>query len=149
MTNEFRMIDVVPHGEPMSLLDEIINYTDSSLEAKVTITPDSMFYSEKGVPAWVGLEYMAQAIAAWAGVSARLQGNPVRVGFLVSCRRYESPLDFFPPDCELRITANEIAGEGEGLMVFQCGITGEGCDIQSNLNVFMPSDLSSYLGESV
>ena len=39
--------------------------------------------------AWVGLEYMAQAIGAYAGYTARLRGEPVRIGYLLGTRRYE------------------------------------------------------------
>ena len=148
MKVDYRVIDVVPHGEPMSLLEEITNYTDESLEAAVTIRNSSMFYTNKGVPAWVGIEYMGQAIAAWAGVAARLEGQSVKVGFLVSCRRYESPLDYFPLGSELRVSATRLTGESPGLMVFECAIQGEEFIIKANLNVFMPSDLSAYLGDS-
>ena len=56
MKPDYNIINVVPHGMPMSLLDDIEDYSDTGLVAKVTIRKDSMFCESDGVPAWVGVE---------------------------------------------------------------------------------------------
>lgn len=75
MKPEFSVAQLVPHSGKMSLLDNIVEYGDDWLSAEVCITADSMFADEKGVPGWVGLEYMAQAVAAYAGLQERLNGG--------------------------------------------------------------------------
>src|SRR2546426_3960121 len=80
---------LVPHSGPMVLLDRVVSVDEESLCAEVLIRADSMFCAAGGVGAWVGLEYMAQAIAAYAGYGARLRGAPVKIGFLLGSRRYE------------------------------------------------------------
>ena len=54
----------VPHREPMILIDRITLLKDDYLESEVTIREDSMFLRDGAVPAWVGVEYMAQTCAA-------------------------------------------------------------------------------------
>ena len=145
MSAEYQILDVIPHGQPMSLLDHILRFDEQSLVAGVTIRPDSLFCESDGVPSWVGIEYMGQAIAAWAGVMAREQGDPVKIGFLVSCRRYTSPVSHFPIGSELRVSVRQITENTTGLQVFACKITGEQLEISANLNVFMPEDATAFL----
>ena len=81
---------LVPHAGSMVLLDRVISVEENSLCAEVGIRSDSLFCNADGVGAWVGIEYMAQAIGAYAGYRARLRGEPVKIGFLLGTRRYES-----------------------------------------------------------
>ena len=141
MKTDYNILDVVPHGVPMSLLDNIESYSDKKLVANVTIREDSMFCEPDGVPAWVGVEYMGQAVAAYAGVRARIANQPVKIGFLVSTRRYESLCSHFPIGTSLSVSVNQIADSTIGLQVFICRITGNNIKIQANLNVFLPENL--------
>lgn len=145
MTPDYKIIDVVPHGAPMSLLDSIESYSANGLVASVTITQNSMFFEQNGVPAWVGIEYMGQAIAAWAGVQARLADKPVKIGFLVSSRRYECPEPFFAENERLLVSIQQITDNTTGLQVFECRITSRSYEIKANLNVFMPEDVEAFL----
>jgi predicted hotdog family 3-hydroxylacyl-ACP dehydratase len=138
---DYNILDVVPHGVPMSLLDNIESYSDKKLVANVTIREDSMFCEPDGVPAWVGVEYMGQAVAAYAGVRARIANQPVKIGFLVSTRRYESLCSHFPIGTSLSVSVNQITDSTIGLQVFICRITGNNIKIQANLNVFLPENL--------
>ena len=144
MKPEYNIIDVIPHGQPMSLLDSIEDYSENGLVAVVTITEDSLFCESDGVPAWVGVEYMGQAVAAYAGVSARRSNQPVKIGFLVSTRRYESPCSYFPVGTALAVSVNQITENMTGLQVFDCKITGKDIEIQANLNVFMPENIQEF-----
>ncbi len=147
MKPEYNIIDVVPHGQSMSLLDSIEDYSDKSLVAMVTITENSLFCESKGVPAWVGVEYMGQAIAAYAGVGARKSNRPVKIGFLVSTRRYESPCSYFPVGMTLSVSVNQITENITGLQVFDCRLTAKDIEIQANLNVYMPENIQAFFEE--
>src|SRR5437870_2301414 len=87
--------DLVPHSGSMLLLDAVLDATAESLRAQVTIRPDSMFCGAEGVGAWVGIEYMAQAVAAHAGHLGLENKEPVRIGFLLGSRRYEATCPSF------------------------------------------------------
>jgi predicted hotdog family 3-hydroxylacyl-ACP dehydratase len=82
--NKYQVAEVVPHSGGMILIDEIIDYNDNSLLASVTITDSSLFVDgTNGVPGWVGMEYMSQAVAAWAGTQAKIHNEPIKMGFLL------------------------------------------------------------------
>ena len=145
MKKNYRILDVVPHQTPMSLLDMVESYSDKTLVSSVTIKEDSLFYEELGVPTWVGLEYMGQTIAAYGGVKARNEGRPVKIGFLVSSRRYESPLSHFKLGSKLIVFVEKVINNPYGLSVFNCSITWSDFIIQANLNVFLPNKVEEFL----
>ncbi len=140
--------DLVPHDTPMVLLDELLSLDTEWLSAGVTIRPDSPFAHGQGVPAWVGLEYMGQAIAAWAGARARQRNEPVRIGFLVSTRRYEPGCSYFPIGTRLEVGVQPVTDDDVGLQVFQCTLTAPGIRASAALNVYMPEDVDAFLQES-
>lgn len=149
MNSSYNILEVVPHGKPMSLLDEILSYDDSGLKARLTITEASMFSNASGVPAWVGIEYMAQAVAAFAGVCARSHEKAVKIGFLVGSRRYQSSCSEFPLGANLNVEVEEITDNDVGLRVFACKIEGDDIRVDANLNVFMPDDVDEFLEKGV
>ena len=145
MKEDFRILDVVPHQPPMSLLDAVESYSDNTLVSSLTIKEDSLFYEELGVPAWVGLEYMGQTIAAYAGVKARKEGKPVKIGFLVSCRRYESPESHFKLGTKLTISVEKVIDNPSGLNVFNCSVAWGDFIIRANLSVYLPDNVEEFL----
>lgn len=149
MKKNFRILDVVPHQTPMSLLDTVESYSDKTLVSSVTIKEDSLFFEELGVPTWVGLEYMGQSIAAFGGVEARNEGRPVKIGFLVSSRRYESPQSHFKLGSKLIVFVEKVINNPYGLSVFNCSITWSDFIIQANLNVFLPDKVEEFLEGAV
>ena len=94
---------LLPHSGPMVLLDRVIAADEESLCAEVRIRQNSLFCNADGVGAWVGLEYMAQAIGAYAGYTAKLRDDPIRVGFLLGTRRYQSSQPSFAVGSLLKV----------------------------------------------
>jgi predicted hotdog family 3-hydroxylacyl-ACP dehydratase len=133
----YAVAEVVPHAGRMLLIDEILDYSSNSLTACVTIRESSLFLTDNVVPAWVGIEYMAQTIAAWAGVQARLRGEPVKVGYLLGSRHYQASQPAFTLGDTLTIVVNKQYHEGE-LAVFDCRISGAQVSVSATLNVFQP-----------
>jgi predicted hotdog family 3-hydroxylacyl-ACP dehydratase len=82
----YSIAELLPHRPPMLLLDAVESVGDDSLVATVTISPESLFAEQDGVPAHIGLEYMAQACGALAGWLALEAGEPVGIGFLMGTR---------------------------------------------------------------
>ena len=66
--------ELVPHEPPMLLLDAVRSYDGDTIVCAVTIAADGLFVEQlngqPGVPALIGLEYMAQCVAAYAGLAA-------------------------------------------------------------------------------
>ena len=63
--------DLMPHEGPMCLLDRLVEAQDERLVAEVLVPADGILSRDGAVGAWVGVEYMAQAVAAWAGWQVR------------------------------------------------------------------------------
>ena len=80
--------DLVPHSGKMSLLDRLVEASSEHAISELTIGPDSLFFEPgQGVPAWIGIEYMAQTIAAFSGFVAKQKQEAVKIGLLVGCRK--------------------------------------------------------------
>ena len=142
---KYPVLDLVPHGSSVVALDTIESYSDHTMVASLTINEKSFLYEEFGVPTWMGVEYMGQTIAAYAGAKARTENKPVKIGFLVGTRRFESPVSHFELGSKLLISVEEIINNAQGLHVFSCKIEWNDFFIQSNLNVYMPENIEEFL----
>ena len=78
---------LLPHASPMIMIDRVVSVSEDYFEAEVVVRPDSLFCDGTAVNAWVGIEYMAQAVAAYAGAEAIAAGRPVKIGFLLEIGR--------------------------------------------------------------
>lgn len=128
---------LLPHTGAMVLLDKVINYDGESLHAGLTVRNDGLFGNDANIPAWTGIEYMAQAIGAYAGIKAILAGEPIRLGYLLGTRRYNSNVSTFAAGTALTVRITNIM-QDELLGVFDCRIMGEGIEVTANLNVYQP-----------
>jgi predicted hotdog family 3-hydroxylacyl-ACP dehydratase len=145
------ILELVPHSGPMSLLDRVIAVEGEKLSAEVVVPADGLFSHDGGVGAWVGIEYMAQAIAAWAGWQSRQLGEPPRIGLLLGTRRYRCSVARFAAGQRLQVDIERGYQADNGLGQFECRIHADGVELASaTLTVFGPEDPSAFLnGETV
>ena len=137
---------LIPHSGAMVLLDRVIAVDEESLCAEVRIRPDSLFCAASGVGAWVGLEYMAQTIAAFAGYTAYLRGEAVKPGFLLGARRYECTVPMFSLGSLLRVHVRRVLQSENGLGSFRCRIEhGQEEVATATLTVFQPVDAADFV----
>ncbi|MDX8121285.1 hotdog family protein [Janthinobacterium sp. GMG2] len=144
--------ELVPHSGAMVLLDRVLSADAENLCAEVAIHAGSVFYDAPlaGVGSWVGIEYMAQAIAAHAGYLARLAGAPVKIGFLLGARRYEAQLPLFVDGSVLQVHVQQALQGENGLGAFECRIEMAGAVLaQATITVFQPEDAKQFLQESM
>jgi predicted hotdog family 3-hydroxylacyl-ACP dehydratase len=138
---------LLPYRPPMILIDRMIDATDMGSMCEVTIGPQTLFIEPGGVPAFVGLEYMAQTVAAYGGYKSYLAGEPMAIGFLLGTPQLKTSCQFFDCGQTLQIQATHVWGDDE-LMQFHCmiqdALTGKLLQ-QAELNVFKPQDLQPYL----
>jgi len=138
--------DVLPHAGSMILIDRIERYDAESIVCLRRLGPGHPFADADGhVPAWVGIELMAQAIAAWSGSHARDAGQSVRLGFLLGSRSYQCDADAFRAGSELRIEARRTFHDEDGMGAFVCRIDAGDVRAQARLTVFSPSDPATFL----
>jgi len=119
------LTELMLHRAPMLLLDRVVAHEPGRLIAEVNIAEDKTFYEPAlaGVPSWVGIEYMAQTIAAMSGLEQRAADTPIALGMLVSCRRYRVTTPVFSAGLTLQVAVEELAGADTGLAAYQCSIT--------------------------
>ena len=101
----YSIAELLPHRPPMLLLDAVESVGDDCLVATVTISAESVFAEHDGVPAHIGLEYMAQACGALAGWLALEAGEPVRIGFLMGARSMSIQRQWFAVGERLTVSA--------------------------------------------
>ena len=129
--------DILCHRPPMIFIDEIITSAHDYLRAKIHIKPGIPFFQpDIGVPAWVGLEYMAQSIAALAGLRARAQGQPIPLGLIIGCRHYQSSVAAFAPGVIIESQVKELAADEQGLGSFDCSLNAEQTLAIARISVF-------------
>ncbi len=142
---------LVPHSATMLLLDELREAEPERACARVTITPASLFFEGAGVGSWVGVEYMAQAIAAYAGYDALKRGETVQVGFLLGARRYQAEVPLFALGTVLDIQVERMLQGENGLGAFDCAIVDANSGAvlaNATLTVFQPKDVNDFLQRS-
>ena len=130
--------DLLPHGPEMTLLDALVASTDDCTIARVTVTRNSEFAESGGVPGYVGLEYMAQTIAARVGYEAYAQGVSPPIGFLLGTRSYTCYQPIFAFGSELVISVKPLFVDGE-FGSFECAIQAESLLASAVLNTYQPA----------
>lgn len=146
---QYTFESAVPHTGDMVLLDQIDHWDDQHLQASVTIRTTAPFVDERGMPGWVGIEMMAQAVAAHGGCRARRQQEAVKIGFLLGSRKYQCSHSYFPLGAQLQVTVRQLMSGDNGLSVFECTLRGLGehaaIAAEANINVFKPDDPEQFL----
>jgi len=139
--------ELLPHAAPMVLLDAVEEADGLRCRCRVEVRSGAPFVGDGGVPAFVGVEYLAQAVGALSGWRARLSGKAPQLGFLLSVREYASDVAMFPMGTTLLVEVTHVWGEGE-MMRFD-GILRDATHgqilAQGGLSVFSPENPDSYL----
>jgi predicted hotdog family 3-hydroxylacyl-ACP dehydratase len=144
---------LVPHSGEMVLLERVVSADEDNLCAEVRIHAGSVLATGQGVGSWVGIEYMAQAIAAHAGWLAQQRGDAVKVGFLLGSRKYETSVPYFVPGSVLRVHVHRVLQAENGLGAFDCRIvsadaaadSGAASLATATVTVFQPDNVNQFL----
>jgi predicted hotdog family 3-hydroxylacyl-ACP dehydratase len=137
---------LLPQQPPMILLDEVLRYDEASLVASVTIREATLFRAIEGVPAHIGLEYMAQACGAHAGAVALDAGETVEIGFLLGTRNYRRHVAWFRLGDRLEVAVTAAYSDGE-MAAFECRIEIAGAlAAAAQLSLYRPKDPEEFIG---
>jgi predicted hotdog family 3-hydroxylacyl-ACP dehydratase len=131
--------EFVRHSGTMLLIERLAEASDTHAVCEVAITENSTFYrAGRGVPAYVGLEYMAQTIAAYDGAQRRRSGEPPEIGFLLGTRRYEASRSHFAAGETLHVRV-DMTFNDNGMAAFDGVITVAGeTRARASINVYRP-----------
>ena len=141
-----RIESYIPHRGAMRLIDRVVEIDEQHVLAEVEVPFDGLFVRDGQVPVWIGIEYMAQTVSAWAGNRKRALGGVPQAGLLLGTRRYEARCDGFPSGALLRVEARCELSAANGLGQFDCRILMDGRELASaRISVLDPPEGSTLL----
>ncbi|MBS0545694.1 MAG: hotdog family protein [Proteobacteria bacterium] len=142
---------LLPHRGTMLLIDRVLAFAGDTASAECTPRPDAWYADGAGaMPAWIGIELMAQTVAAHVGLRKRSEGVPPKQGALLGTRRYTSTEPAFAAGHALRIDSTMIYRDVSGLGAYDCRITCDGVEVATaTLKVFEPDDFDAFVQGSL
>lgn len=125
----------------MLLVDKLLEIGPKYAVCEWTIKPgDAFWVSGLGVPAYIGIEYMAQCVAVHAGACEKAQGFPPPVGMLLGTRHAKLKTAYFEEGRTYQGRCDELIRGAGGVAAFVCNITCEGQVIaEAHLSVWQLS----------
>jgi predicted hotdog family 3-hydroxylacyl-ACP dehydratase len=114
--------ELLPHRDPMILLTRVLGERGADFVAEVDIGAASPFFDGRGVPGWIALEYMAQTVAAFAGVEGAREGGGVRPGLLLGARVFTCARERFLEGETLSVAVRRILRQDNGITAMDCWV---------------------------
>ncbi len=134
--------EIVPHAGSMVLLSRVLRHREDETVCTVEIDQQTLLRDPDGsVAAWIGLEYMAQCIAAHGGLIGRAAGEPPQVGFLLGSRCLSFHAARFHPGQTLVVRATRVWGKARGMVSFDCSLEDSATGAllaEGRINCFVP-----------
>ncbi|CAB3685022.1 hypothetical protein LMG24238_02796 [Paraburkholderia sediminicola] len=138
---------IIPHRGTMLLIDAVSAFSEEALSARATVHADAWYADTDGaMPAWIGIELMAQTIAAHVALLAMRGGGQARPGVLLGSRSYRALQPSFAGGAQLLVRATELLRSEEGHGAYECTIHhGDVCCAEAVIKVFQPRDFQSFI----
>jgi predicted hotdog family 3-hydroxylacyl-ACP dehydratase len=115
--------EFVLHREPMLLLDQLVRIGPEFASCEWLVREENVcLVPNVGVPAYIGVEYMAQCVAVHAGARERICGFPPPLGLLLGTRHYKARIQYFDVGTNYSVECDELARSMEGMGSFDCRI---------------------------
>ena len=118
---------LVPHAAPMLLLDRLCEATATTARCEVRVGETLALFlrDDSALPGWVGIELMAQTVAAWSGYQGHQRQEEPQIGLLLGARKYQCHLARLPAGSLLTIDCEQLLQDG-ALASFQCYLRCDG-----------------------
>ncbi|WP_121307328.1 hotdog family protein [Paraburkholderia sp. BL17N1] len=138
---------IIPHRGTMLLIDSVDTFSEETLTARATVRADAWYADADGaMPAWIGIELMAQAIAAHVALLAMRVGGRARPGVLLGSRSYKALQPSFEGGAQLSVHVVELLRSEEGHGAYECMIRhGDAVCAEAVIKVFQPRDFQSFI----
>lgn len=142
--------DVLLHSGNMRLLDRAVCFDAESALAEYTPNADAWYADSEGnMPAWIGIELMAQAISLHAGLLKQGDSTPPKHGALLGTRSYTASTSAFSADMPLMILVKLAYRDTSGLGAYDCIIYAspnhDNILAKASLKVFEPDNFQQFL----
>ncbi len=148
MTGLMHPSHYIAHRGKMLFLDRVIAGNSKQVTAQTCIQSDHIFFDKElaGVPAWAGLEIMAQTAGIWVGLEDLKKNEPVKLGFLLGSRTYTAEVPLFSEGESLTVKVSVTLAAGN-TVVFVGEIRNAQGEVYAtgDLTAYRPDDVSAYL----
>ena len=113
---------LIPHCGESILLDRVVDHDRKSTTTSIVVGSQPwLIRSDGSVAPWLGIEYMAQSIAAHEGMIARSEGRRIPLGFLVSVTSFKLYERVLQPGERLEVHTTRVRGRpGLGVLSHTC-----------------------------
>jgi len=138
---------ILAHRGSMLLLDQLVSFSHESATAAYTPRPDAWYADEAGnMPGWIGLELMAQTVAAHVGLLKFEQKQPQKQGALLGTRRYVAHRPWVAAGTPLSIETTLVYRDSSGIGAYDCRLfSAETTLATATLTVYEPDDFQQFL----
>ena len=151
---KYTISDLIPQRPPMQLITAIesIDLEKQTLLARVDVTTDDLMYDAAlgGVPSWVTLEYMAQAIGCFIGANdlATAPDTKPVVGFVLGSRKLSVDIPVYLAGQSYYIDIVSSFCD-KNIANFECQIYNSDKQLVASgaVNVFRPDDIQKFMDE--
>jgi len=143
------VVQLIPHREPMILLDELVDWSeDGRSVCRFTVRDDARFVEGGRLETAFMMEHMAQAVAVCLGYAAYRGGRGVRVGMIVGCRTFEC----LEPEAKigevLTVTAEQRSANLT-VSSFECTVRRDDPDAAEGGHAIAHAHLTLYHGDTI
>jgi predicted hotdog family 3-hydroxylacyl-ACP dehydratase len=138
--------ELLPHRFGMLLVDRIVAWDPDGATVSASPRADAWHAEAGGMPSRIGIELMAQAIAAHVSLVAWSKGEPPKKGVLLGARSYRATLAHFPAGSALNVTATKAFSDEGGMGAYDAAIELDGAEVaKARILVFEPPDFEAFL----
>ena len=116
------IVQLVPHREPMILLDELLDWKRGWARCTFVVRDEARFVEDGILAMPFTIEHMAQSVAVCMGYEAFLDGRGVRVGMIVGCRTFEALAPEAQTGDQLFVEAQQ-RGANKSVSGFDCHVS--------------------------
>ncbi|MFP1726840.1 hotdog family protein [Lonsdalea quercina] len=133
----------LPHQTPMVMVEEVVAIHDDSAHCRVSVSDNGVLApfldTEGNLPAWFGIEIIAQTVGVWSGWHQRqVQDVKPQPGMLLGGRGYRCQQEYFPAGSLLDIHVRLLMRD-EKIGSFEGDISIAGASFASGrLNTYQP-----------
>ncbi len=139
--------ELIPHRGTMLFIDRVIAFESSMAVAEYTPRHDAWYVDSSGhMPAWIGLELMAQTVAAHVALMKRLEGSSPKMGALLGTNSYRSSVASFAAGGVLSIRVDLLFNDPSGMGAYIGAIECNNIPLaNSTLKVYEPEDFERFV----
>ncbi len=118
--------ELLLHREPMLLIDRLVDIGAEFVACEWQAGKSAFAEPDGRIPAYTGIETMAQCIGVHAGARAKVRGLGPPLGYLLGTRHFKTSVAYFEPGITYTATCTELVRDSQGMGSFACELTAGG-----------------------